>query len=332
MNRAQAMLLGLAAPAGLARRPAAAATPAVVRIIFDPTFYTHLPLLHAFDMGYFKAEGIDLQITPFSGSSTLFLPMLARGEYDLGTVNPSPAFFNQFNAGFDVVLLAAQTGSKPGWHDPSWLIVRQDLWDAKTIVQPADLKGKVVDGSNNGSPIDFLLKETMRVGGVTPADVRISERFRTVDSWLEALRNKAADVIGAPEPQASQLETMGAGHRWLSFSTISPWYQLEYVGASAKFAKEHPELIERFLRAFVRGNDDVLKSNGKWTPALLAEAAKWSTLPPDLLRSLQGPPYPSLYGEVNLDSLARIQQFWVNEKLVSAPVDVNNVVFVNRKR
>ena len=332
MKRSEALLLGLAAPGGLALRPAVAATPAAVRIIFDPTFYTHLPLLHALDMGYFKAEGIDLQITPFSGSSTLFLPMLARGEYDLGTVNPSPAFFNQFNGGFDVVLLAAQTGSKPGWHDPSWLIVRQDLWDAKAIVQPADLKGKVVDGSNNGSPIDFLLKETIRVGGLTAADVRISERFRTEDSWLEALRNKAVDVIGAPEPQASQLETMGVGHRWVSFSTISPWYQLEYVGASAKFAKEHPDLIERFLRAFVRGNDDVLKSNGKWTPALLAEAAKWSTIAPDLLRSLQGPPYPSLHGDVNFDSLARIQQFWVNEKLVSAPVDVNSVVYPRRPR
>ncbi|HEV8022274.1 MAG TPA: ABC transporter substrate-binding protein [Candidatus Lustribacter sp.] len=331
MNRAQALSLGFAAPAGLALRPAAAA-PVAVRMIFDETFYTHLPLLHAFDMGFFKDEGIDLQITPFSGSSTLFLPMLARGEYDLGTVNPSPAFFNQFSGGFDVVLLATQTGSKPGWHDPSWLIVRQDLWDAKTIVQPADLKGKVVDGANNGSPIDFLLKETIRVGGLTTADVRISERFRTVDSWLEALRNKAVDVIGAPEPQASQLETSGVGHRWVSFAGIAPWYQLEYVGASAKFAKEHPELIARFLRAYVRGNDDVLRSNGKWTPALLAEAAKWSTLAPDLLRSFQGPAYPSLHGEINFDSLARIQQFWVNEKLVTAPVDVSSVVWTNRRR
>lgn len=332
MNRAQALLLGLAAPAGLALRPAAAATPAVVRIIFDPTFYTHLPLLRALDMGYFKDEGIDLQVTPFSGSSTLFLPMLARGEYDLGTVNPSPAFFNQFNAGFDVVLLAAQTGSKPGWHDPSWLIVRQDLWDAKAIVQPSDLKGKVVDGANNGSPIDFLLKETIRVGGLTTADVRISERFRTIDTWLEALRNKAVDVIGAPEPQASQLESQGVGHRWVSFATIAPWYQLEYVGASAKFVKEHPDLIERFLRAFVRGNDDVLKCNGKWTPPLLAEAAKWSTLTPDLLRGLQGPAFPSQHGAIGFDSLTRIQQFWVNEKLVSAPVDVNSVVWAKGKR
>src|SRR5580704_11196745 len=150
MNRAQALLLGLAAPVALTPRPAVAATPAVVRIIFDPTFYTHLPLLHALDMGYFKAEGIDLQITPFSGSSTLFLPMLARGEYDLGTVNPSPAFFNQFSGGFDVVLLACQTGSRPGWHDPSWLMVRQDLWDSKAIAQPSDMRGRVVDGSNSG--------------------------------------------------------------------------------------------------------------------------------------------------------------------------------------
>ena len=51
-------------------------------------------------------------------------------------------------------------------------------WDAKAIVQPSDLRGRVVDGSNNGSPLDFLLKETVRVGGLTPADVRIGERPR----------------------------------------------------------------------------------------------------------------------------------------------------------
>jgi len=29
---------------------------------------------------------------------------------------------------------------------------------------------------------------------------------------------------------------------------------------------------------------------------------------------------------VSIESLNRIQQFWVSEKLVNAPVDVNNVV------
>ena len=118
------------------------------------------------DAGYFRDEGIDLQLTPNNGSSTAFLPMLARGDFDLGTANPSPAFFNQFSAGFNVVLLAGQTGSHAGWHDTTWLMVRQDLWDSKTIRVPADLKGKIADGANVGSPIDFLLKQTIRNGGV----------------------------------------------------------------------------------------------------------------------------------------------------------------------
>jgi ABC-type nitrate/sulfonate/bicarbonate transport system substrate-binding protein len=259
------------------------------------------------------------------GSSTAFLPMLARGDYDLGTVNPSPSFFNQFSGGFNVVLLACMSGSHAGWHDASWLLVRQDLWDGRTIVQPSDLKGKVVDGANVGSPIDFLMKESIAAGGIPLADVRTSERFRSEGEWLEALRNHAADVLGATEPAASQLEAQGAGHRWLSFATVAPWYQLEYIGASAQFAKDHPDVLRRFLRAYVRANDDVLKSNGKWTPALLAEAAKWSQLTPEVLRAVSGPIYPSLHGEINFDSLARIQAFWVAEKLVSAPVDVRNV-------
>lgn len=329
MNRIVRVALALVlllAPVGAALPRAGAAGPDHVRIMLDPTFYAHLPLLHALDAGYFKAENIDLEIVPAKGSSVLFLPMLARGDIDLGTVNPSPAFFNQFSSGFNVVLLAAMSGSHTGWHDASWLMVRQDLWDNKTIVGPSDMKGKTVDGANVGSPIDFLLKEALRAGGLTPADVHLSEHFRSISDWLEALRNHAADVIGATEPSASQIEAQGVGHRWISFDTVAPWFQLQCIGASAKFAKEHPDVIRRFLRAYIRGNDDILKTNGKWTPAMLAEAAKWSGLSPDVLRALSGPIYPSLHGEVSLESLTRIQQFWVAEKLVTAPVDVNSVV------
>lgn len=300
-----------------------------VRMILDPTIYSHLPVLHALDAGYFRDEGIDLQITPAQGSSTLFLPMLARGDYDLGTVNPSPAFFNQFTAGFDVVILAAQAGNHAGWHAANYLVVRQDLWDTKAIMRPSDLKGRSIDGSNNGSPVDFLVKETLRAGGLSADDVHLTEHLRDAPAWVEALRNHAEDVVGTIEPSASELEGAGLGHRWLSLADIAPWYQLEYIGASAKFANAHPELIRRILRAYLRANDDILKTNGKWTPALLAEAQKWTHLPVDELERLSGPNYPTEHGEVSLDALVRMQQFWIGEKLVTTPVDVNRIVNVS---
>jgi NitT/TauT family transport system substrate-binding protein len=302
-----------------------AATPDRVRIIFDPTFYSHLPILRAMDAGYFRDEGIDLQLTPSNGSSTAFLPMLARGDYDLGTANPSPAFFNQYSAGFNVVLLAGQTGSHAGWHDSTWLMVRQDLWDAKTIRVPADLKGRIADGANVGSPIDFLLKQTIRTGGLTVSDLRVGERYKSPADALEGLKNHAVDVVGINEPAASQIEAQGYAHRWLSFSTVAPWYQPEYLAASAQFAKDHPSIIRRFIRAYLRGNNDILKSGGKWTPVTMAEAVKRTGLTPEVLRGMPGPTYPAAHGEIDLDALARMQQFWLEEKLVQTPVDVHSV-------
>jgi ABC-type nitrate/sulfonate/bicarbonate transport system substrate-binding protein len=314
-----ALALGPAAPGG------GAATLDRVRIIFDPTFYSHLPILRAIDAGYFRDEGIDLQLTPSNGSSTAFLPMLARGDFDLGTANPSPAFFNQFSAGFNVVLLAGQTGSRAGWHDSTWLMVRQDLWDTKAIRVPADLRGKNVDGANVGSPIDFLLKETIRSGGLTLGDLRVGERYKSPADALEGLKNHAVDVVGINEPAASQIEAQGFAHRWLSFDTVAPWYQPEYLAASAQFAKEHPTIIKRFLRAYLRGNDDILKSGGKWTPMTIAEAVKRTGLSADVLRGMPGPTYPATHGDIDLDALTRMQQFWIEEKLVTTPVDVKSV-------
>ena len=241
-----------------------AATPDRVRIIFDPSFYSHLPILRAMDAGYFRDEGIDLQLTPNNGSSTAFLPMLARGDFDLGTANPSPAFFNQFSAGFNVVLLAGRTGSHAGWHDTTWLMVRQDLWDSKAIRVPADLKGKIADGANVGSPIDFLLKQTIRSGGLTVSDVRVGERYKSPADALEGLKNHAVDVVGVNEPAAGQIEAQGYAHRWLSSArsrrgTSPPSRRLGEVrgGASLDHPPFHPGLR--------RGNNDILKSGGKWT-------------------------------------------------------------------
>ena len=70
MKRIAAALLLLLLSLAPVAPPAHAAAPDRIRMIMDPTFYAHLPVLHALDAGYFRAENIDLQITPSPGSST----------------------------------------------------------------------------------------------------------------------------------------------------------------------------------------------------------------------------------------------------------------------
>jgi NitT/TauT family transport system substrate-binding protein len=142
-----------------------------VRVPLSPVTYSNLPFLVAQDKGYFRAAGLDVDIEPFNGSSTAQIPRLARGDADIMPLALGPAFFNQFAEGFNVKLIGALSAPKKGWNDTSWLLVRQDVWDAKIVRVPKDLRGKIVDGVAPGSPLDFLALATIAAGGLTTNDL-----------------------------------------------------------------------------------------------------------------------------------------------------------------
>jgi len=300
-------------------------------MIMDPTFYAHLPVLHALGCrilsrrGHRPADHAERRIldgVPADARAGRFRSGDRESEPELSSTSSTPG---STSCCWPAWVAATSAGTIA-----SWLLVRQDLWDAKTIVQPADLKGKLVDGANIGSPIDFLLKETLTAGGLTPADAHVSEHYRSIANWLEALRTThAVDVARRqPEPAASQPRgPRRRAFRWISFFPRScRGYQQEYIGASATFAKAHPDLLRALLarvrarqrrhleeqRQMDAGTSRRGRPNGRSSrPMSYADSR---------VRSIR-----TAHGEVDLDALSRMQQFWVSEKLVTTPVDVRNV-------
>ena len=196
-----------------------------VRVALNLSTYNNLPVFLAADKGYFTSAGLDVALTGFNGSSLAQLPTLARGDTDIVPIGLGPPFFNQFAEGFNVKLVASTSKPRTGWNDTTWLVVRQDLWDAKQIRKPSDLKGKSIDGVAPGSPLDFLALATVAAGGLTTSDVQLTEKFRDPPNWLAALRNKAVDVQGVPEPIATDLQEQKLAHKWLGLSAIAPLVQ-----------------------------------------------------------------------------------------------------------
>jgi NitT/TauT family transport system substrate-binding protein len=288
----------------------------VVHVGLNLSTYNNLPIFLAADKGYFRDAGLDVQITGFRGSSTAQIPLLARGDTDLMGLALGPAFFNQFSAGFNVKLVASLSGPRSGWNDTTWLVVRQDLWDAKTVRQPKDLRGKSVDGAAAGSPLDFLALTTIANGGLTTNDLQYTEKFRDPPSWLSALHNKAVDVQGLPEPIATQLQVQGLAHKWIALSDVAPWFKEGFIAASAGFARDHHDALVRFMQAYLRAAQDIRRANGKWTPELVASTAKWTQLPESTIRQIPGPAYPG-DGSIDNASVAHQEDFWHQRGLVA---------------
>ena len=329
MRRALGILAVLAAMfVTFAALPTRAQAPAPdrIRLSLSPGNYAWLPIFLAVDRGYFTQQNLDVQITKYNGSSTTQIPIIARGDLDITPVVLGPALFNQYSQGFDVTLISSVSQAHPGWEGATWLTVRQDLWDAGTIRKATDLKGKNVDTSAVGTPGDFLLREALRQAKVAFADVNVSYKLRAPQDWFAAFRNKAIDVVNCVEPVCAQLQDQGIAHKWITYNDVIPWFQDAYFAASAGFLKQHPDVVRRFLIAFLKGAQDVDRSGGKWTQPMLDEIAKWSGLPMSDVQNIPGPNYVGQFGAVDASAIARVQDILVAAGAVQARVPVERMV------
>lgn len=308
--------------------PARADQPAPdqIRLAINTEAYNNLPLFVAMDNGYFQQQHLNIVVVPYTGSSLTQLPFLARGDIDLTGIAPAPGLFNLGTQGFNVKIVASLGGAHSGWNGTSWMMVRQDLWDAKKIVKPADLRGMHVDVAVAGSPNDILARETIRLAGLTPSDLTLTDSVRTPPSWFAALRNHAVDVQCATEPYATQLEREGLAHKWISYPDSAPWFQDFYLAASPAFARDHHDALRRFLIAYLQASRDITNAGPVWSPKMAAEVSKYSQVPVATIMQIPGPAYPGPLGAVNLASLERVQNYWVAQGLVKTPEPLTNIL------
>lgn len=306
--------------------PAEAQNLDVVRLVLNPATVAYLPIFVAIDKGYFTDAHIDLQVAKTPGSSIQQLPRLARGDIDIMPTSIGPGFFNQYAQGFDAKIVASLNESHAGWQDPACLLVRQQLWDSHAVNRLSDLRGKLVDGGTDGTSLNYMLKAAVAKAGLSLKDVQYSEKFKTVPDAFVAFKTGAADVQAMTEPSCTQWDADGVAHRWLSAQDIIPGFQPSYFVAGGDYLKEHRAVVVRFLAAYMKGARDVTASNGKWTPALLATAAKWTEIPQPLLERLTGPGYVGQYGTIDVGWIERQQRFWVDEGSVTKPVATADIV------
>jgi ABC-type nitrate/sulfonate/bicarbonate transport system substrate-binding protein len=283
-------------------------------------------VLIALDRGYFTQQHIDLQLKLNPGSAMIQLPLLARGDLDVAPMVMAPAFLNQLNEGFNVKLIAANQSSRSGWNDNSWIIVRQDVWDSGAVRKPADLRGKVVDGLSPGGPPNMLMRSLLAAAGLTTADMTFTEKLRNPTDEAAALHNHAVDVAASFEPGASVLQIQHLAHKWISVHDVIPWLQESFLAASAPFLRDHPDVAARFLVAYLEGARDLARSNGRWTPALLAIESKYAQIPVADLAEVAGPAYVDPLGAINNISIDRQQEFYLSQHLIERPIAFADMV------
>jgi NitT/TauT family transport system substrate-binding protein len=203
---------------------------------------TTVGVYFALENGYFKREGLDVQVTRYPGSPTAMRALLS-GEADV------------VETGGDTVFLAMESGAKIDIL-LSPVARSTDVVVAKApIASLGDLKGKSYAVSAPGSPGDVLGRLLLQKNGVEPSQVQIVGLGSPADRIKALLGGKVDSTSATILVMEPVLDAIAKGEVKVlaSMGEQFPAIPLSYIVANETVIKSRRDALVRFVRAEIEG-------------------------------------------------------------------------------
>jgi NitT/TauT family transport system substrate-binding protein len=225
----------------------------------------YLPLTVAEQLGYYKDEGLNVQISDFAGGSQALRAVVGgsadvvSGAYE-HTLNMQPK--GQFLQCF------VQQGRAPQ------IAIGISTAKAKTYKSPKDFKGLKVGVSAPGSSTHMILNYFIATGGLKPTDVAIIGVGLGATA-ITALKSGQIDAVSNTDPVMTKLEQDGDVRIVADTRTLKGTEQVlggpmpaGCLYAPVDFIKRNPNTVQALTNAIVRADrwihaaspQDVLKT------------------------------------------------------------------------
>jgi NitT/TauT family transport system substrate-binding protein len=208
-----------------------------IRMGIAATSVGFLPIYAAYQRGFYKDEGIDLEIILMSlaAANNAFF----KGEID-------------YSAGLTGLALAATRNY------PSKILIftvakpLQSFVSRKEIKEPRDLRGKKVAGSSPGGSATILAYQALRHFGLEPGkDVQVLPMGGSGAGRLAVLEQGVVDasLLSVPE----NIIALHKGYNELIFLGDVLSFPQNGFGTSLSRTQQQPEEVYRMVRATLRG-------------------------------------------------------------------------------
>ena len=212
-------------------------------------FY-YLPLTISEQLGYFKAEGLDVEISDFAGGSRA-LQAVVGGSADVcsgafeHTINLQAK--NQF---FEVFVLQGRAPQ---------IAIGVSTRNMPSYAGVADLKGRKIGVSAPGSSTNMVANLVLSRGGLRASDVSFVG-VGVAAGALTALRSGQIDAISNTDPVMTMLEQKGDVKIITDTRTLKGTQEVfgglmpaACLYASADFVQKNPNTCQALANAIVHG-------------------------------------------------------------------------------
>jgi NitT/TauT family transport system substrate-binding protein len=313
------ILIALIAALSVAASPAAAQTTVRVAsagIASDVGFFL------ALKKGYFRDEGLTVELTQMANAPQMIGP-LGMGQLDVGAGTVAASLYNAVAQNITIRAVADKGSMRKGYGF-SGLLVRKDLVDSGRFKTYVDLKGMKLAVGTFGSANSSAMNEALKKGGLKWSDAAsiVALQF---PQHIVAYQNKAIDASMTNEPTATTAVQNGLAIRVAGNDEIYPAQQTAVVLYSEIFARQKPQIAQKFMRAYVRAvrdYNDALKDGriaGPNADEVIATLTEHTFIKDAAIHRSITPAAIDPDGRMNMEGLRNDLAFFKEQKLLQDP-------------
>ena len=204
----------------------------------------YAPQYVALSQGFFKEEGLEIELTTGSGADSVMTSVLSN-QVDIGFSGPEAAIYVYNQGSTDYPKVFAQLTKRDG----SFLVSREKNEDFKWT----DVKGSVIIPGRVGGVPNMTLQYVLRKNGIdVEKDVTLDTSI-SFDLMAGAFSAGNADYVSLFEPTASATEIAKAGHIVASIGAGTDEVTYTTYYATSSYIEENKDVIQAFTNATNKG-------------------------------------------------------------------------------
>jgi NitT/TauT family transport system substrate-binding protein len=196
------------------------------------------PLWSAKEAGYFDQEGLDVTLTRIQAGAPV-MSAIQSGEVPLAFVGAQQVIEADLK-GADFVLVA-------GFADQ----LSQTIWVQPSIERPEQLKGGVLGVTNFGAITHVAGRVGIEYMGLK-GQVTFLATGGPPETLAAIMGGKIQGGVFTP-PDTIKARALGL-HQLLDVATTGVKSQTAAIATTRKYLREHPDLVERYVRAAIQGS------------------------------------------------------------------------------
>lgn len=269
-------------------------------------------------LGYFKAEGIEVEMTRY-GSGAQGVPLLHAGKLDI-IYSSTIATLQAMEQGLDATLIAPGAVVRTQTPDTTAALIALK----GTIKTPKDLEGKRIAVNVINSSLWMYIQAYFDKYGVDKSKVRFVEI--PFPQMADPLLNKQVDAVAVIEPFATVLLESGRvdSLAW-PYVEVQPGGDTTQYIALTDWVRKNSALTQRFARAVAKGSEYV---NSPSNDASVRDAnVAFTNLSPSLKDRVQ---LPLMGASISVEEITKTQALMMKYGIMKKPVDVGQKVYVTR--